>query len=69
MIAANDHIFNVERIFTLGSDLRVIGQMGTTICIDLLLDSLIVRTLLMPPIATLVGCAAPLTAVCCDGML
>ena len=43
MIAVNDRIFNVERIFTLGSDLRVSGQMGTTICVGLLLDSMIVR--------------------------
>jgi RND superfamily putative drug exporter len=39
----------------LGSDLRVLGQFGSTVCIGLLLDTLIVRTLLMPSIATLLG--------------
>ena len=39
----------------LGSDLRVLGQFGWTVCIGLLLDTLIVRTLLMPSIATLLG--------------
>jgi RND superfamily putative drug exporter len=39
----------------LGSDLRIIGQFGSTVCIGLLLDTLVVRTLLMPSIATLLG--------------
>jgi RND superfamily putative drug exporter len=39
----------------LGSDLRVLGQFGSTVCIGLLLDTLIVRTLLMPSIAVLLG--------------
>jgi putative drug exporter of the RND superfamily len=38
-----------------GSDMRAIGQFGSTVCVGLLLDTLIVRTLLMPSIATLVG--------------
>jgi RND superfamily putative drug exporter len=33
----------------------VLGQFGSTVCIGLLLDTLIVRTLLMPSIATLLG--------------
>ncbi|MGD9619056.1 MAG: RND family transporter [Mycolicibacterium sp.] len=37
------------------SDLRAIGQFGATVCIGLLLDTLIVRTFLMPSIATLLG--------------
>ena len=39
----------------LGSDLRVIGQFGSTVCVGLLLDTLIVRSLLMPSAATLLG--------------
>uniref|UniRef100_UPI000A79C551 MMPL family transporter n=1 Tax=Mycobacterium avium TaxID=1764 RepID=UPI000A79C551 len=39
----------------LGSELRVLGQFGSTVCIGLLLDTLIVRTLLMPSIANLLG--------------
>jgi putative drug exporter of the RND superfamily len=39
----------------LGSNLRVLAQMGSTIAIRLLLDTLIVRSLLMPSIATLLG--------------
>jgi RND superfamily putative drug exporter len=43
--------------FTMGSmivsDLLVIGQVGTTICIGLLFDTLIVRSFLMPSIAML----------------
>jgi putative drug exporter of the RND superfamily len=37
------------------SDMRAIGQFGSTVCVGLLLDTLIVRTLLMPSIATLLG--------------
>jgi RND superfamily putative drug exporter len=37
------------------SDMKVIGQTGSTICVGLLLDTLIVRTLLMPSAATLLG--------------
>src|ERR1700745_3037919 len=39
----------------LGSSLRILAQMGSTIAIGLLLDTLIVRSLLMPSIATLLG--------------
>ena len=39
----------------LGSNLRVIGQFGSTVAIGLLSDTLIVRSLLMPSIATLLG--------------
>jgi hypothetical protein len=35
--------------------MRAIGQFGSTVCVGLLLDTLIVRTLLMPSMATLVG--------------
>jgi putative drug exporter of the RND superfamily len=38
-----------------GSDIRAIGRFGSTVCVGLLLDTLIVRSLLMPSIATLLG--------------
>ena len=37
------------------SDLRVIGQMSTTIGLGLLFDTLIVRSFMTPAIATLLG--------------
>src|SRR5260370_3396986 len=37
------------------SDLRIIGQMGTTIGLGLLFDTLIVRSFMTPSIATLLG--------------
>jgi putative drug exporter of the RND superfamily len=37
------------------SDIRAVGQTGTTVCVGLLMDTLIVRTLFMPSIATLLG--------------
>ncbi len=37
------------------SDLRVLGQIGTTIALGLLFDTLIVRTFMTPTIATLLG--------------
>ncbi len=45
--------------FTMGSmlssDLRGLGQIGTTIMIGLLFDTLVVRSFMMPAIATLLG--------------
>jgi RND superfamily putative drug exporter len=45
--------------FTMGamvsSDLRVVGQIGTTIMIGLLFDTLVVRSFMMPAAATLLG--------------
>ncbi|TAM64272.1 MMPL family transporter [Mycobacterium sp.] len=55
VVTAAGLVFAFTMASMLGSDLRVIGQMGSTICIGLLLDTLIVRTLLMPSIATLLG--------------
>jgi RND superfamily putative drug exporter len=37
------------------SDLRVVGQVGTTIALGLLFDTLIVRSFLMPSAAALLG--------------
>src|SRR6201997_1345072 len=48
-------VFAFTMASMLGSELRVLGQFGSTVCIGLLLDTLIVRTLLMPSIATLLG--------------
>ncbi|CQD17357.1 mmpL4 protein [Mycobacterium lentiflavum] len=55
VVTAAGLVFAFTMFAMLGSELTVIGQMGTTICIGLLLDTLIVRTLLMPSIATLLG--------------
>ncbi|CAM4390934.1 Membrane transport protein MMPL domain-containing protein [Mycobacterium basiliense] len=45
--------------FTMGSmitsDLRVVGQVGTTIMIGLLYDTLVVRAFMMPAVAALLG--------------
>ncbi|MDT5218448.1 MAG: putative drug exporter of the superfamily, partial [Mycobacterium sp.] len=43
-------VFAFTMASMLGSDLTVLGQFGSTVCIGLLLDTLIVRTLLMPSI-------------------
>ena len=48
-------VFAFTMAAMLGSDLRVLGQFGSTVCIGLLLDTLVVRTLLMPSIATMLG--------------
>jgi putative drug exporter of the RND superfamily len=48
-------VFAVTMASMLGSSLIIIAQMGSTIAIGLLLDTLIVRSLLMPSIATLLG--------------
>jgi RND superfamily putative drug exporter len=48
-------VFAVTMASMLGSSLIIVAQLGSTIAIGLLLDTLIVRTLLMPSIATLLG--------------
>ncbi len=48
-------VFAFTMAAMLGSDLMVLGQFGSTVCIGLLLDTLVVRTLLMPSIATMLG--------------
>ncbi|MBS4727175.1 MMPL family transporter [Mycobacterium sp. SM1] len=55
VVTAAGLVFAFTMAAMLGSDLRVIGQFGSTVCIGLLLDTLVVRTLLMPSIATLLG--------------
>jgi len=39
----------------LTSDLRTIGQVGSTVCIGLLLDTLIVRSFVVPRILRILG--------------
>ena len=48
-------VFAFTMAAMLGSELTVLGQFGSTVCIGLLLDTLVVRTLLMPSLATLLG--------------
>jgi uncharacterized membrane protein YdfJ with MMPL/SSD domain len=48
-------VFAVTMASMLGSSLLIIAQLGSTIAIGLLLDTLIVCSLLMPSIATLLG--------------
>ncbi len=55
VVTAAGLVFAVTMASMLGSSLRILAQMGSTIAIGLLLDTLIVRSLLMPSIATLLG--------------
>src|ERR1700758_4476234 len=55
VVTAAGLVFAFTMASMLGSELRVLGQFGSTVCIGLLLDTLIVRTLLMPSIAGLLG--------------
>ena len=48
-------VFAFTMASMLGSDDRIVAQMGATIAVGLLLDTLVVRTLFMPSIATLLG--------------
>jgi RND superfamily putative drug exporter len=48
-------VFAFTMAAMLGSDLTVLGQFGSTVCIGLLLDTLVVRTLFMPSLATMLG--------------
>jgi putative drug exporter of the RND superfamily len=55
VVTAAGLVFAFTMASMLGSDLRVLGQFGSTVCVGLLMDTLIVRTLFMPSIATLLG--------------
>ena len=55
VVTAAGLVFAVTMASMMGSNLRIIAQLGSTIAIGLLLDTLIVRSLLMPSIATLLG--------------
>jgi putative drug exporter of the RND superfamily len=48
-------VFAFTMASMISSDLRVIGQLGTTICLGLLFDTLIVRAFMTPSIAALLG--------------
>jgi putative drug exporter of the RND superfamily len=48
-------VFAFTMCSMMASDLRVVGQFGTTIGLGLLFDTLIVRSFLMPSVATLLG--------------
>jgi putative drug exporter of the RND superfamily len=48
-------VFAFTMLAMLASDLRTIGQVGSTVCIGLLLDTLIVRTFVVPSILTILG--------------
>ncbi len=48
-------VFAFTMASMLGNELLVLGQFGSTLCIGLLLDTLIVRTFLLPSIATVLG--------------
>ncbi|MCW2626172.1 MMPL family transporter [Mycobacterium sp.] len=55
VVTAAGLVFAFTMASMLGSNIRILAQMGSTIAVGLLLDTLIVRTLLMPSIATLLG--------------
>src|SRR5882757_7139380 len=48
-------VFAFTMLALLTSDLRTIGQVGTTVCIGLLLDTLIVRSFIVPCILRILG--------------
>ncbi|HEY2198778.1 MAG TPA: MMPL family transporter [Mycobacterium sp.] len=55
VVTAAGLVFAFTMASMLGSDLLVLGQFGSTVCVGLLLDTLVVRTLLMPSLATMLG--------------
>ena len=48
-------VFAFTMLAMLTSDLRTIGQVGSTVCIGLLLDTLIVRSFVVPCILSILG--------------
>src|SRR5207302_9726388 len=48
-------VFAFTMLAMLTSGLRTIGQMGSTVCIGLLLDTLIVRSFVVPSILAILG--------------
>jgi putative drug exporter of the RND superfamily len=55
VVTSAGFVFAATMSAMLGSKLIILAQMGSTIAIGLLVDTLIVRSLLMPSIATLLG--------------
>jgi RND superfamily putative drug exporter len=48
-------VFAFTMLAMLASDLRTIGQLGSTVCIGLLLDTLIVRSFIVPSLVRIYG--------------
>jgi uncharacterized membrane protein YdfJ with MMPL/SSD domain len=48
-------VFAFTMLAMLTSDLRTIGQVGSTVCIGLLLDTLIVRSFVVPCVLRIIG--------------
>ncbi|ODR15347.1 hypothetical protein AWC26_13585 [Mycobacterium shimoidei] len=48
-------VFAITMLAMLTSDLRTIGQVGSTVCIGLLLDTLVVRSFIVPCIVRILG--------------
>ncbi|AMU57862.1 RND family transporter [Mycobacteroides abscessus] len=48
-------VFAFTMLAMVVSDLRTVGQVGSTICIGLLLDTLVVRSFMVPAIASIMG--------------
>lgn len=48
-------VFAFTMLAMLASDLRTIGQLGSTVCIGLLLDTLIVRSFVVPSLLSILG--------------
>ena len=55
VVTAAGLVFAFTMASMVGSDMRAVGQFGSTVCVGLLLNTLIVRSLLLPSIATLLG--------------
>jgi RND superfamily putative drug exporter len=55
VVTAAGLVFAFTMASMLGSELRVLGQFGSTVCIGLLLDTLIVRSFVVPCILRLLG--------------
>ena len=55
MVTSAGFVFAATMAAMTLSELTVLAQLGSTIAIGLLVDTLIVRSLLMPSIATLLG--------------
>ncbi|CAM5683364.1 hypothetical protein MAUB1S_03960 [Mycolicibacterium aubagnense] len=51
-------VFAFTMLAMLSSDLRTIGQMGSTVCIGLLLDTLVVRSFIVPCLVRLLVAAS-----------
>jgi MMPL family len=55
VVTSTGQVFAFTMLAMLTSDLRTIGQVGSTVCIGLLLDTLIVRSFVVPSILRIAG--------------